>query len=161
MDFIDRPVGLVISYANTRWDMIFEKIPILVVDDELANRRFANVWLRQYGFEAIEAEDALRAAGALQAIPGLRLVVTDFQLKSGSARTLHREVRGVIAERRGLFCVVTNAEMNDPALIDPRNAPHAEYFREEGVTVFRKPADWGGVIIPHLQAWLEAQRAAS
>lgn len=137
-----------------------QKTLVLVVDDELANRRFANVWLRQHGFEAIEAEDALRAAGALQAIPELRLVVTDFQLRSGSAHTLHREVRGVIAARRGLFCVLTNAEMNDPGRIDPRNQPHADYFRREGVTVFRKPADWDGVIIPHLQAWLEAQRVA-
>lgn len=132
-----------------------ERIPVLVVDDELAMRRLANEWLKHYGFDVIEAESSYQAELALRTIPNLRLVVTDFQLKVGNARLLHQGVRDLLAKRRGLFCILSGAELTDETLIDPYNQPYADYFREYGVTIFRKPVSWGE-IISYLQAWLDA-----
>lgn len=120
--------------------------PVLVVDDQLAQRRVASVHLKHHGFDVVEAENVHQAVRAVLEIPELCLAVSDLQIMGGSARHIFQTVgRILVRDRGGLFVVLTNATLANP---DPALCPYIEYFRQMDVRLIQKPAFWEDDIIP-------------
>jgi len=55
-------------------------IELLIVDDSALLRRIVRNYLELYGFKIIEARDGLEALAALESHPGVRLVITDYEM---------------------------------------------------------------------------------
>jgi signal transduction histidine kinase len=77
---------------------------VLLVEDELIVRELSADYLRKYGYDVLEAEDAVSALEAFRTIPSLDLLITDVGLPNGmNGRQLADTMRETSASLRVLF----------------------------------------------------------
>ena len=68
---------------------------LLLVEDEAIGRRLATEYLREQGYDVLEAEDGSAAMALLHRMPGLDLLITDVGLPNGiNGRQLADIIRG-------------------------------------------------------------------
>ena len=102
------------------------RIGALVVDDSPAARALAASLLRLYGFQVTEARQGEEALRAIAADPGIRLVITDYQMPVMDGLTLIRHLRAMHARDRLAIIGVSGSE----------SAPLVAQFLKHGANDF-------------------------
>jgi len=71
-----------------------ERVPVLVVDDSVTGRRAISTLLRLQRFPVIEAEDGVAGIKTLLENPGIRLLITDYNMPRMNGCEMVRLIRG-------------------------------------------------------------------
>lgn len=70
-EYVVKLIGTLERNRNTK---------VLIADDSLVSRRFVRNLLELHLFEVLEAEDGLKALEVLQRVPGIRLLIADYNM---------------------------------------------------------------------------------
>ncbi len=106
------------------------RIGALVVDDSPAARSLAASRLKLYGFKVAQAANAAEALQAVAADPGIRLVITDYEMPGMNGLALIRQLRRTHARDRMAIIGVSGSD----------SAPLVAQFLKHGANDFlQKP----------------------
>lgn len=107
-----------------------EHIQVLVVDDSATGRQGIGDLLRLHRYQVLEAEDGLQAIRCLLENPGIRLMITDFNMPRMDGCELIKAIRGKY-EKSNLVIIGLSAA-NDEAL-------SARFIKSGANDFLRKP----------------------
>lgn len=105
---------------------------VLIVDDSPTIRRITRFFLKDEGFELVEAEDGLGALGLVRSRP-VDLIIADLQMPNLSGMDLLRELRSGTEARLRDLPVVLLTMQSDPGVRASALAAGASAFLSKPV----------------------------
>lgn len=94
---------------------------ILLVEDSESTRLFLEVWLRQFGYQAIAAGDGVEALAWLRQDEELQLVVTDWLMPNMDGLELCKHIRALSLPRY-VYVLVLTQKSQQSALVEGMDA---------------------------------------